>query len=292
MLRQAINIVDIEGILSETKLEDRVITKNGMTRKAIGGSINVRVPKDDQTLEIPVTFFAYELKNDGNPNPAYAGLRDLKENFISIAAGGIDKADCVRINNANITMNEYYSKNSGKLVSFPRIRGSFVNKVSKEAMNPTATFDCEFVIGKMFTDDDNIMHIDAVLPQYGGTVDIVPFITANANVANAIEQKWTVNDSVRAHGELLFTSITEKIQSDDDDNFGTEMVRERTVTISNLLITGGKSGPLDEIGFDLNEISTALAERKVRLEELKTKSTQPQPKSAPAKTADMLDLGF
>ena len=124
MLKQAENSVKIEGILSEIDLKTGTSTKNGKTTEYIGGSIKIRVTQvlngENVDLDIPVFMFSNKLKNDGNPNPAYASIERVMNEYVSIAAGGIDAADRVRITNANIRMNEYYGQ-GGQLNSYPRI---------------------------------------------------------------------------------------------------------------------------------------------------------------------------
>ena len=111
-LKQAENSVKIEGILSEIDLKTGSTTKNGKTIEYIGGSIKVRVNQalngENVELDIPVYMFSNKLKNDGGPNPAYASIERVMNEYVSIAAAGIDAADRIRITNANIRMNEYY----------------------------------------------------------------------------------------------------------------------------------------------------------------------------------------
>ena len=179
MLKQAENSVKIEGILSEIDLKTGTSNKNGKTTEYIGGSIKVRVTQvlngENVDLDIPVFMFSNKLKNDGNPNPAYASIERVMNEYVSIAAGGIDAAYRVRITNANIRMNEYYGQ-GGQLNSYPRINASFVTKVTDlSKFNPEATFSAVFMIAAMGheTDKDGVQKenrfkIRGILPQYGG----------------------------------------------------------------------------------------------------------------------------
>jgi hypothetical protein len=300
-LKQAENSVKIEGILSEIDLKTGSTVKNGKTMEYITGSIKVRVTQmlngKDVDLDIPVYMFSNKLKNDGNPNPAYESIKRVKEEYVSIAAGGIDAADRVRITNANIRMNEYYGQGD-KLNSYPRINASFVTKITDlSKFNPEATFSTVFMIAAMGpeTDKDGIpvenrFKIRGILPQYGGKVDVIEFITANKNVINAIEQYWNVNDTVSAQGRLNFSSKTENVVKEVD--FGEPQVTTRTISVSELVITGGSSTPLDgDFAYDMGEIQTALAERKAHLEETKNKNTGARKAPQPGATGP-IDLGF
>ena len=302
MLRQAENSVKIEGILSEIDLKTGSTVKNGKTIEYIGGSIKVRVTQvlngANVDLDIPVYMFSNKLKNDGNPNPAYASIERVMNEYVSIAAGGIDAADRVRITNANIRMNEYYGQ-GGQLNSYPRINASFVTKVTNlTKFSPEATFSAVFVVAAMGyeTDKDGIENpnrfkIRGILPQYGDKVDVVDFFATSPNVINAVSSYWSEKDTVKVNGKLNFTSIVEEKLVEVD--FGEPRMEKRTVSVSELIITGGSQTPLDgDFAYGEDEISAALKERQARLAELKEKAKTKETKTAPAKKGGFSDLGF
>ena len=302
MLRQAENSVKIEGILSEIDLKTGSTVKNGKTIEYIGGSIKVRVTQVlngvNVDLDIPVYMFSNKLKNDGNPNPAYASIERVMNEYVSIAAGGIDAADRVRITNANIRMNEYYGQ-GGQLNSYPRINASFVTKVTDlTKFSPEATFSAVFVVAAMGyeTDKDGIENpnrfkIRGILPQYGDKVDVVDFFATSPNVINAVSSYWTEKDTVKVNGKLNFTSVIEEKMVEVD--FGEPRLEKRTVSVSELIITGGSQTPLDgDFAYGEDEISAALKERQARLAELKEKAKTKETKTAPAKKGGFSDLGF
>ena len=302
MLKQAENSVKIEGILSEIDLKTGTTNKNGKTIEYIGGSIKVRVTQTingkEVDLEIPVFMFSNKLKNDGNPNPAYDSIHRVMTEYTSIAAGGIDAADRVRITNANIRMNEYYGQ-TGSLNSYPRINASFVTKVTDlTKFNPEASFSAVFVIAAMGPETDrdgvaieNRYKIRGILPQYGGKVDVVDFYATTPSVIDAVSTYWTEKDTVKINGKLNFTSVVEEKMVEVD--FGEPRLERRTVSVSELIITGGTQTPLDgEFAYDEDEITAALQERQAYLAELKTKAKQKETsaKATPAKKG--YDLGF
>ena len=307
-LKQAENSVKIEGILSEIDLKTGSTTKNGKTMEYITGSIKVRVTQmlngKDVDLDIPVYMFSNKLKNDGNPNPAYESIKRVKEEYVSIAAGGIDAADRVRITNANIRMNEYYGQGD-KLNSYPRINASFVTKITDlSKFNPEATFSTVFMIAAMGpeTDKDGIpvenrFKIRGILPQYGGKVDVVDFYATTPSVIDAISSYWSEKDTVKINGKLNFTSTTEERMVKVD--FGEPRMERRTVSVSELIITGGTQTPLEgDFAFDEDEINAALKERQAYLAELKEKAkakakgTGTSGSAPAAKKGGFSDLGF
>ena len=303
MLKQAENSVKIEGILSEIDLKTGTSTKNGKTIEYIGGSIKVRVTQvlngENVDLDIPVFMYSNKLKNDGNPNPAYASIERVMNEYVSIAAGGIDAADRVRITNANIRMNEYYGQ-GGQLNSYPRINASFVTKVTDlSKFNPEATFSAVFMIAAMGYETDrdgvqkeNRFKIRGILPQYGGKVDVVDFYATTPSVISAVSSYWSEKDTVKVNGKLNFTSVVEEKMVEVD--FGEPRMERRTVSVSELIITGGTQTPLDgDFAFDEDEINDALKARQAYLAELKEKTKDKEPKkaAAPAKKG-FSDLGF
>ena len=305
MLQSKENRVKIEGILSEIDLKAGSFKKNGQEVNSIGGSIKIRVNQklpsgEVQELEIPVHMFASELTNKGTTNPAYESIARVMNEYTSIAAAGIDAADRVRITSGSINMNEYYGQ-GGNLVSFPRINASFITKVKREEFKPEATFSVVFMIGSkgFATDKDGVeipdrYKIGAVLPQYGGKVDVVEFLATSQGVIDATSNYWNVGDTVKANGRLNFTSRTETTLTEVD--FGEPKEETRTISVSELIITGGSSTPMEgEFAFDQDEIQAALKERQARLAEMKdnAKNKGKAGKAPAAESANKFkDLGF
>lgn len=303
MLESKENSVKIEGILSEIDLEAGSYMKDNKTVEKIGGSIKVRVNQMlngvETELDIPVYMFANKLTKNDTPNPAYASIERVMNEYKSIAAVGIDAADRVRITGANIRMNEYYGQGD-KLNSYPRINASFVTKITDMSkFAPEATFSAIFAIGNMGyeTDKDGVQipdrfKIRGIMPQYGGSVDVIDFFATSPNVIDAVSSYWEQGDTVKINGKLNFSSKTEETVVQVD--FGEPRIERKTVSVSELIITGGSQTPLEgDFAFDMDEIQSALEARQARLAELKAKQKAKEkgaPKSAPKKS--MSDLGF
>ena len=304
MLKQAENTVKIEGILSEIDIDYGTFKKNGTDVNSIRGVIKVRVNQDingvPTELEIPVHLFASQYTNAGALNPAYESIERIKKEYVSIASSDIDHADRVRITKGAIQMNEYYGQN-GNLISFPRITASFVTKIKKEECNPVASFVTTLMVGtKGYEVDKDGVETDhykvmGMVPQYGGKVDVIPFYAVNKGVVDAISNFWNEGDTVKASGKLNFTSKTETHTVEVD--FGEPQEETRTISVSELIITGGSSTPLDgDFAFDEGDMQAALTERKARLAALKEKSmttTKGTSGRAPAQGGNKFkDLGF
>lgn len=302
MLREVTNKVKIEGILSEVDLKYGSYVKDGKTVENIGGTIKVRVNQvvngEEQHLEIPVHMFSNKLTKKGTVNPSYTSIETIMNDFTSIAAaGGEAGADKVRITSAKVAVNEYYNQN-GQLISFPRIAANFAQRATGE-FKPEATFEMEFALSNMAyeLDKDGVevepkkLNVTALVPQYGGKIDVIKLVATNPNVINAIESNWEKDYTYKAYGRLNFSSRTEKFI--EEVGFGEPIEKVRTTTVSDLVITGGNPDPLEgDYGLDINDVIQALNERKARLEAMKTQNkSKKAPAAAPARGA-LEDLGF
>ena len=305
MLREAENIVRIEGILSETEIKLGSYVKDGKTVETIGGVIKVRVDQNINgeavQLEIPVHLFSNKFTKAGKPNPAYESIERIMNDYVSIAAaGGEAGADAVRITSGKIQMNEFPSKTTGEIVSYPRITTSFVSKIKKEELKPEATFSIEFLVAdagyelNKNGEETGRYKIQGVIPQYNEKVDVVPFYATTQGVIDAVSSYWGQNDTVKAVGRLNFSFKTETYMETPD--FGEPIERTRTTNISEFIITGGTQTPLEgEKEFSLSEIQAALARRKADLEQKKKDGASAKKAPAPSGTTSSkpgLDLGF
>jgi len=305
-MRQATNKVKLTGLLSEVDLEDASFDSNGSPVEVIRGTIKVKInlPVGDKIIpnEVPVQVFCKKYKNDGNPNTAYDDWKKVKEEYVSIASGGEAKADAICVTGANVQENTYYNANGNK-VSYTRIRGSFVKHVDKGHMVPEASWELEFVVGNKayVLDDDGVetdkFCINAIVPQYGGAVDVVPIFTTNPMAIKDIEQ-WEDGSTMKAYGRLNFTVGEPGTAIASDDTWG-EIPEQRTTggtrSVSELIIQKASNEPLSgEFAFDPAEINGALADREKRIEQSKDKkSSGVSTKKAPAKgKATFANLGF
>ena len=301
MLRQAENKIYIEGILAENDLNYGSYTKDGKTVEMISGKVTVKVTKPingvEKELMIPVHYFQQKYKKDGNPNPVYTSLETAMKEYVSIAASDEASADRVRIT-ASLEMNEYYPQ-PGKLSSFPRLRASFINRITKDQCHPKAEGQIEFCVGEKSNEtsaDGELtgrLIFKAIVPQYGGKVDVIPLYAANSNVIDVVDNYWNSGDTVKAKVKLNFTSETREIVEEVD--FGEPTVRTRTINLSEILIVGGNQTPYDEdSAFSKSDIQAGLADRKARLAAQEAKdASRAKTKAAPAKSSgSIMDLGF
>lgn len=300
-MKQADNVVKIEGLLSENKLERISYSRNGVNTEAIGGSVIIKSKTHDaqgnvQDIEVPVYAFANKFKADGTPNKIYLGLEKVIENYKSIAAVGEENATKVSISNGQITENRYMTSD-GKVVSFPRIRSNFINEVTRD-LDPKASFNLTFVVHSIVdeaTEDGDVYTvIHALIPQYNDRVDKIDLYCANVKVAESVKDYWKAGDTVSAQGRLDFHSETTKTVIPVD--FGeSENIQVRTTFVSKLVLTGGSQIPLSqEFAYNPEDIKKGLAARQAELEASQKKNAQRTTTAAtggPALAASPSDLG-
>lgn len=272
------NNLRVIGVLSEVDLQDTTFTKNGQTREAIRGTIKVRVDQkingEDVSMEVPLSAFAARYTNAGTENPAYLNLKEVMTNMTSIAAcGDIEQADCVRITRGSLQENVFYAKN-GELVNMTRLNANFINKIPRAEMVPEATFTTTIVVGakteEIGTDGmpTGRLNINGVVIQYADRADLVKFVVANENAKNHIEQYWNDGDTVKVQGKINFSSKTEWVE--EEVGFGEPIRTPHTTSVHELIIESGSAGCLEgEAAYDIKEVQTALAARKVRIEDTK-----------------------
>lgn len=307
-MREAHNNVHIEGILNEIDLKDIEYTnRRGEKVKAIAGTITVKVHQEingvKKILEIPIQLFGNQYNSAGNPSPLYTSFRDIKDNYVSVAAcGNEDDADRVVINNGRIQLHSYAGRN-GKLISFPRISANFVNKVPRDRCKEQATFAVEFVVKQAAMEvnpqtgeETGRYRIIGVIPGWNDRIDVVPFYAVNEGVIDVVSSYWTPGDTVRANGKLDFSISQEEVTQPVD--FGEPVKNIVTRRTSDLIVTGGAQAPLDgEKSYEAAEINQALAAWKAGQDDILEKS-KAKAKAATTVSSDdvssssFLDFGF
>lgn len=305
MLRQAKNICTIEGILAEQDIKygSYIDKSTGATVDNIGGTIKVLVNQtingEVVPMQIPIHMFSPRMTKKGTINPSYESIERCMKEYKSIAStGNIDTADKVRITGGYVRMNEYYDT-TGRFISFPRIHTSFVSRVTNN-FQPKASFEMEFAVSSMdfVTDAEGVevdpkkLRIKVLVPYYGGKVDTIELFTVVPAAIDSITTYWEEGKTYSAIGRLNFSSTTREIVEEHD--FGEPEIRTQTVSVSELLITGGSTAPLEDgMAFEPAELAAALKEHKAYLESLKDKVNN-RMKATPAPTSfnQQIDLGF
>lgn len=291
-MKQSINNVTIEGIVSEVNIRD--IDKGD--KKYIAGDVIVKVPMKDGSFNmIPVGFISADKKKDGTPNQNYARLQNLK-NFNSIAALGKEEgATKVQIRGANLQENLFLPQGAQEVVSTIKINSNFFTKITNEAnYNPEASFNVTTCILKM---EDEVRNeeetgrliVTGALIGYADKAEIVRFVVEEKANIDFITSHWKVGDTVRIGGDLRFTE--EIVEQEQEVGFGEAETRRFTRRRKEFVIKRGSAEGLDEEeAFNYEEVKKSLKDRVDRMEAIKN-----APQQAPQATTTTIkeeDYGF
>lgn len=288
----ALNEVAIEGILSEVKLQEGQ-DKNG--NPAIFGEYKIRTSNTidgiEYNVEIPVRVYQSKITKNKKDNPAYAAAEKIMKDYVSIAAGGVEKATAVRLPEKSTSLQEnfFMSKTTNQMVFGSGIRASFINEINKADMTPGASFKAIVVIGELTDEvtpdgeETGRLILKGVLPQWGGRVDVIDFIVANRRIADHVRNNWQKGDTVLIGGRINFTSVVESAPQ-SENTFGEVMSSSKTKSIREYIITGGHEEPLteEEGAYAMEDIAEALQERQSRIETAKSKAAAETRKPAPS----------
>ena len=293
MLQEKRNFIEVVGPISEIDLKPNA--QKGTGREYISGTVTIKtedkINGEIKPVEIPFNVFAFKDKNNGDPNPAYKSLMDVKENYVSIAAcGNEQEATYVRVvtDKGGIRENSFYGRD-GRLVETARPSATFFNIVDPTRYEKRARFETVIFITGI---DDELdregvptgrLVVTGAVPGYNGTINKIKYIADGKDKIEHISTYWNKSDTVVVAGTIAYTTTIDKVER--DMGFGDPIVETRTRTKRELVINSGSRTALEaEEAFDAKEIFDAIKERKAKLEELKNKATE--------KPAAPADYGF
>ena len=292
MLRESLNNVVIEGILNEVDLEKKV-DKNGKTY--IGGKITLLVQQvingvEDEDI-IPINFFQYELKKDKTLNKNYERLDKFMQEYQSVASLGGDEAAKQQADRYNVTgkmeINTFPSQD-GSLVENPVIRGSFLNKRTKN-FTPDSSFETEIMLKKIVPEvtgedgETGRLLVDGIVVQYNERPDIFHFVVGDANAVDYINTYWNTEETVKVEGSIRWTTVQKTVDSTEEVGFGSPKKKVVERTKKEFVITAGSAERYpEETAFNLDEMLEALANKKAENES----------KMKPKAKAGRADRGF
>ena len=283
-LRQANAKVNVEGIVSEKKLDE--VTENGVKR--IEGYITI---KTDETNFVRFNVRVNEKTNAGNANKTYAGIETVMNTYKSIAVEGEEEADRVRVNG---DINLYRSRNTGQeIVGY---KSNFFNRVRNE-YEPHAEFSVEVFIEKFVPeiDRDGIetgrMKVKGWVPTYNGIEPIE--LIVGEDLADDLTTVYEVGQTAEFYGEVINSRV--ETETEKAAAFGKARKQKNVSYKNELLVTGG-SAPYEEgitsvEPYNLEVIKMAITERENRIAEEKSKTTNNSKPSA-AGTGRVLDMNW
>lgn len=276
--QQSENKVMIVGTLLDSNFVQGK-TKEGKPYER--GNMTIRVTQtyggNEETSEIPVSFYAAQFKRDGSVNPSYESVQQLKR-LKTVSAHGLGEADCVRIANGQLQENYYVPKGSGRLVDGWQIRSSFFN-AGKGAQAATFSVDMYLMDIKEEFDRDETptgrLILRGGLVQYGGKLDVVDFIVENPDAVDYIQRNWEPNNTYHAVGRIRVTS-KEIQKATSQSSWGEDVPETTTVLTRELIVTKGSDEAYDEdMSYDPTDIRKAFNVRKADMEQKLADSKNP-----------------
>lgn len=272
-IREADNFVEVEGIVSELRIEE----------KEVGGKFAITGEIDIQTEENSVhTFrvFSYREKKDGSVSGLYKGLKTVMDEYKSIASVGVNDADRVRVSSGKLGVNEYIGQDD-QLKTFPQFSANFINRIQAgEELNPHATFEVEVVIVAKKEEKDRQgeetgrLILETYIPVYGGKVIPMTFVVADQDAVSYVDSNYEKGETVRLYGDIV--NRVEVTTTEVNVGFGKAQPKVNRKTVRELLVTGG-SEPYEEESvnaYSIETVKAALAEREIYIEEMKKKKEE------------------
>lgn len=269
------NIVTITGVLNELEIVEGTSTAG---KEYVRGTASVRV---DQEIEgkvqenlIPVKLFSMKYKSDGTENQIYKKILGYRDQFTSIAAAEDEKdASRVTITGAKVEENAWYDAKASVVRSTYQISTNFINK-AKDDDTEKATFELSGVVGKMYPEVRNDEEtgriiVDFVVITWGPKANKIQLV-ASGSAADFISNHWQVNDTVKVTGRVNMTHKTETWK--EEQGFGEPIIRSRTISKKELVITGGSpTGLGEDQAYDIDSIMQLVSKRNAEQKELANK---------------------
>ena len=296
---QSKNECYISGILNELEIFEG---KTNDGREYIRGTAKIRVDQeiDGKLQENIITnrMFSMRKKSDGvTDNKIYDRILDYREKFISLAAAeDVSQASKVTLSGStcNIEENMWYDKKTSQVRSDFQISCNFMN-VKRDTDEDKATFELSGVILKTRPelnkdgDETGRLIVSFGVIGYNGRIDVIELIAKDGAKAH-IEDNWQDGDTVNITGIINVCQKT--VTWEEPQGFGEPIKRTRTESRRELIITGGSAEGLEEsLSYDNDDVKAALAERKKRMEEVKSRSANTA-KSSNTTSASNNNFGF
>jgi len=254
-LKQMLNRVTIQGTLMDNTIENKVDKKG---RKYLSGELEVMTDND---YIIPISVFAYELKNSGEKNTIYERLAKMID-YPSARTVGVQKAPKIAVSNARIEDNSFYSERDNRIVSNWRIGGSFVRAAASDAINQNS-FEVQGVISSIKEvidrDGNNTDTFDLKLLNvgFGNRVNELTLRFDDPAAVKYINNNYNVGDLVTLCGEIVYEQHERVVEK--ELGFGEPIKQTYTNTIRLLKITAG-TPPVspDESGYNLKDLQAII----------------------------------
>lgn len=288
-MRRNVNQEVIEGRVYEHDLTLKTVQNQqseNYGKEFINGSVSVAT--DEAGLNVLTVHYTYvtEMTKNGKQNATYGNLKRIMEGKTWVE-NGKDEAMKVRLT-PSAALNDFYPNGEDQLVSQQRNEGGFVSIItdlSKEGPGRQKfTFDTIIKNVNLVEADpekninEDYARIDCAIFNFRN--DLLPF-TLIARGQGAIDYfmglEASPNEPVytQVWGEIVSTTV--KIEKTIESAFGEPSVDVSERRQREWVVTGAKPEPYifdDESTITKQELSKAIADRNVYLEEVKTRAKE------------------
>lgn len=261
VLREAENIVEIEGIVAEIRIEESDFKKDGKTVEVIKGEIDIQVKEDVHTVSV----FANKVNKEGKESGLYKGIQTMKNEFKSVAEYKED-ADKVRIETGKLGLNEYVGQD-GLLKSYPQISANFINRLkATDTFEPKAKFTLEMCVAGVSEEKKNGEETGrAILKGYvsGYEGRVFPFETVveGERAVDYVTGNYEKGSTVTVYGVIVNQKIVNT--KEVEVGFGKPQEKIERKTVREYKVISGTE-PIDsdeEKALDTKLIKKGLDER-------------------------------
>ena len=254
-LKQMLNKVTLQGTLMDNTLEIKVDKNN---RKYLSGELEVMTDND---YVIPVSVFAYELKNSGEKNAIYDRLVKLLD-CQSARTVGIQKAPKVAISNARIEDNSFYSERDNRIVNNWRVGASFIRLASTDASNQNS-FEVQGIISSIKEiltkegEPTDTYQLKLLNVGFGNRVNELTLTFDDPQAVSYINNNYGVGDLVTLCGQIIYEQQERTIEK--ELGFGEPIKQTYTNTVRLLKITAGTQAiDGEEGGYRLKDLQSLI----------------------------------
>lgn len=289
-MKRNVNQENIEGRIYEHDLSIKTVSNQSSEnfgKEFINGSLSVAT--DEAGLNVLTVHYTYvtEQTKQGKTNATYTNLKKIIETGKTWVADGKDAATKVRLA-PSAALNDFYPQGGDQLVSQQRNEGGFVSIVTD--LNPEGisrqkfTFDT-IITGVTLVEADPEKNIAEDYARINCAIfnfrnDLLPFsvvarsqgainyfLSLDASPANPIyTQIW---------GEIVSTTV--KVEKKTESAFGEPTVDITERRQREWVVTGAKPEPYvfdQDNTITKEELTKAIADRNVYLEEVKTRAKE------------------
>jgi hypothetical protein len=286
--KKLVNMVSLEGLLYEHKLEKKVSGDNSKNpgTEYITGTISIATDGMECLNIVPVHFsYVTATTSTGKPNRNYGlFVKILNGELGTVMSDGKEAAAKLHVDSA-IDLNEFYTENENKedeLVSSKRIEGGFISEVAEidESVLKRNHFKVDMLITKVNTveaDEERQLPAKAVVSGYifNFRRELLPvsFSATNPAAMNYFEGLGASEKEptfTQLWGSQLSQTVVKKTET--KNAFGETLIDEAKYSRKDYIITGAASETYewdDENTLTAKEVTEMLAAREVKLATLK-----------------------